>query len=103
MPAPYGGRVEDREVRVQAGLEHAAVVEPHPRGGERGELADRVLQREHAALAHVAAEDAREGAVRRGGAAGRPAPVGGRAPASPPMLTHGCRMAYSMSSSDMEK
>src|SRR5207249_10511304 len=59
-------RIEDDDVRPEAGLEHAAVGEAHARGGQRRELANRVLERERVLLADVLPQDAGERPVRPG-------------------------------------
>ncbi len=56
-------RVEQHQVGEGAGDEPPAISQADVIGGERGHLADRRLEGEHLALAHVAAEDARIGAV----------------------------------------
>src|SRR5712671_6107992 len=46
-------RVEHHHVGVRAGTQHAAVPHAHPAGGERGDLADRLLEGEQLHVAYV--------------------------------------------------
>ena len=57
---PHLSRVEHHDVRPHPHLEHAAVAEAHALRRQRGELPDRVLQRQPPLLAHVLPQDARK-------------------------------------------
>ena len=56
-------RIEDRDVGLHPFAQDAAIGEADPLRGKRRHLADRVLERDHLQLPHVAAEHARERAV----------------------------------------
>ena len=62
----YALRVEDGDVREEALAEQAAVLQADPLRGGAAHLADRLLQRQHASLPDVAAQDTRERAVLAG-------------------------------------
>src|SRR6202040_774126 len=56
------GGIKYRDVRDHAWLDSPAIREPQPSSRGARDLVDRLLQAEHAPVADVAAEDAREGA-----------------------------------------
>ena len=59
----YARRIEHGDVGLHAGAQHAAIAKTETRSGKRGHLAHRVLQSNHALLAHVHAKHAGERAV----------------------------------------
>ncbi len=58
-----GNGVEEHDVGIAAGAQVAAVVQAEAVRHGAAHLADRVLQRQHALVADVLAQDARVGAV----------------------------------------
>ena len=82
-------RVEHRDVGLHPFAQHPAIGQPDPLRGKRRHLPDRVLERDHFQLAHVAAEHAREGAV---AARMRAAPRRrSEPPRRTPIIVAGCR------------